>query len=104
VGRLSLPVLLRPPAVAAAGDLPTGDLHNELARRRAYLHTTRWTSLGLSLLEAMHLRMPVLTLGTTEAYRAVPPEAGAISTNIDELVSEAGRYRPVRLGRAQGKD
>jgi len=86
-----LPDLFSPHAVAAAGDLPTGDLHNELARRRAYLHTTRWTSLGLSLLEAMHLGMPVLTLGTTEAYRAVPPEAGAISTNIDELVSEAGR-------------
>lgn len=86
-----LPDLFSPHEVAAAGDLPTGELHNELAKRRAYLHTTRWTSLGLSLLEAMHLGMPVLTLGTTEAYRAVPPEAGAISTNIDELVSEAGR-------------
>ncbi|MCU1561942.1 MAG: glycosyltransferase, partial [Arthrobacter sp.] len=40
----------------------------------------------LALLEAMHLGMPVVALATTEAARAVPPEAGAISTNIDELV------------------
>lgn len=84
-----LPDLFDPDDVAAAGDLPTAELHRELARRRAYLHTTRWTSLGLSLLEAMHLGMPVLTLGTTEAYRAVTPEAGAISTNVEELHREA---------------
>ncbi|SEB35557.1 Glycosyl transferases group 1 [Paramicrobacterium humi] len=72
-----------------AGDLPTKTLHAELARRRAYLHTTRWTSLGLSLLEAMHLGMPVITLGTTEAFRAVPPEAGAVSADVVELARAA---------------
>ena len=56
-----------------------------MARRRVYLHPIRWTSLGLSLLEAMHLGMPVVVLGTTEAYEAVPPEAGAISTRLDVL-------------------
>ncbi|GAB2511748.1 glycosyltransferase [Paramicrobacterium agarici] len=75
--------------VSGAGDLPTQSLHESLAKRRAYLHTTRWTSLGLSLLEAMHLGMPVLTLGTTEAFRAVPPEAGAISSDVDDLVHAA---------------
>ena len=48
-----------------------------MARCRAYVHPLRWTSLGLALLEAMHLGMPVLALATTEASRAVPPEAGA---------------------------
>ncbi len=67
------------------GDLPTASLHRELAACRAYLHPLRWTSLGLALLEAMHLGMPVLALDTTEASRAVPPEAGAISNNIAEL-------------------
>jgi hypothetical protein len=75
--------------VRAAGDLPTQSLHTELAKRRAYVHPMRWTSLGLSLLEAMHLGMPVLVLQTTEAGRAVPTEAGAISTDPDELISAA---------------
>ena len=69
----------------ACGDLPTAALHRELARRRLYLHPLRWTSLGLALLEAMHLGMPVVVLAATEATRAVPPEAGAISTDVDEL-------------------
>jgi glycosyltransferase involved in cell wall biosynthesis len=62
-------------------------MHAELARRRVYLHPIRWTSLGLSLLEAMHLGMPVVALATTEVVEAVPPEAGVISTRIDRLAS-----------------
>jgi glycosyltransferase involved in cell wall biosynthesis len=45
----------------------------------------RWTSLGLSLLEAMHLGMPVVALATTEAVEAVPPEAGVLSTRPERL-------------------
>ena len=30
--------------------------------------------------------MPVLALATTEAARAVPPEAGCISTDVEELL------------------
>ena len=55
------------PDVRTGGDLPK-TLHGELARRRVYLHPMRWTSLGLSLLEAMHLGMPVVALATTEAH------------------------------------
>jgi glycosyltransferase involved in cell wall biosynthesis len=68
------------------GDLKTRELHRELARCRVYVHPMRWTSLGLSLLEAMHLGMPVVALATTEAPRAVPPEAGIVSADIDELL------------------
>jgi glycosyltransferase involved in cell wall biosynthesis len=68
------------------GDLKTQQLHRELARCRVYVHPMRWTSLGLSLLEAMHLGMPVVALATTEAPRAVPPEAGAVSADVDELL------------------
>jgi hypothetical protein len=64
---------------------PQETLHTEMARRRVYLHPIRWTSLGLSLLEAMHLGMPVVALATTEAPEAVPPEAGVISTRVDVL-------------------
>jgi hypothetical protein len=83
--RLGLP----PDRLAELGDLPTARLHAELARRRLYVHPMRWTSLGLSLLEAMHLGLPVVVLGTTEAARAVPPEAGVVSTSVDDLVRGA---------------
>jgi hypothetical protein len=72
-------------------DLPQSDLHDEMALRRVYLHPIRWTSLGLSLLEAMHLGMPVVALGTTEACEAVPHDAGAVSTRIDVLTGAVRR-------------
>ena len=60
-------------------------LHAEMARRRVYVHPFRWTSLGLALIEAMHLGMPVVALAATEAPEAVPPEAGIVSTSVDTL-------------------
>lgn len=77
---------LGPERLVQVGDLGQDKLHDQMARRRLYLHTTRWTSLGLSLLEAMHLGMPVVALATTEASRAVPPEAGVVSSDLDALV------------------
>jgi hypothetical protein len=77
---------LCPPRGRVFEDLPQARLHRELARRRVYLHTTRWTSLGLSLIEAMMLGMPVVGLASTEAPRAVPRDAGILSTDVDELV------------------
>jgi glycosyltransferase involved in cell wall biosynthesis len=70
---------------------PQDELHREMARRRVYLHPIRWTSLGLSLIEAMQLGMPVVALGTTEASDAVPRDAGFTSTNVDALAAEARR-------------
>jgi hypothetical protein len=80
-----------PASVRGIEDLPQDDLHTEMARRRAYLHPIRWTSLGLSLLEAMHLGMPVVALGTTEAYEAVPPGAGVVSTKVGVLAAALAR-------------
>ncbi len=77
---------LPPDRLIGYSDITTQDqMHTELARRRAYLHLTRWTSLGLTLIEAMQLAMPVLALATTEAVAAVPPEAGELSTDVDRL-------------------
>lgn len=73
-------------------DLPQHRLHDEMARRRLYLHPVRWTSLGLSLLEAMHLGMPVVALATTEVAAAVPPEAGGVSNDLAELDRAIGRF------------
>jgi len=90
--------------LTVVGDLPQSRLHTEVARRRVYLHTTRWTSLGLSLLEAMALGMPVVALATTEAVTAVPPEAGVLATDVDELVRAVAELmadgeRAARMGR-----
>ncbi|MFF1510128.1 glycosyltransferase [Streptomyces sp. NPDC058326] len=75
-----------------SADLPQSRLHAAMAERRLYLHPVRWTSLGLSLLEAMHLGMPVVVLATTEAVEAVPAGAGVLSTRPEELARAARRY------------
>jgi hypothetical protein len=91
-------------ALGGVEDLPQAALHTEMARRRVYLHPIRWTSLGLSLIEAMHLGMPVVALATTEVPEAVPPEAGVTSTKVDVLahavrnfVAEPARAREAGL-------
>lgn len=72
-------------------DVDQATLHGELARRQVYLHPFRWTSLGLSLVEAMHLGMPVAVLASTEAPRAVDPSMGVLTTSASELVDGVGR-------------
>ena len=90
-------------ALAGIDDPPQSVLHDEMPRRRAYLHPMRWTSLGLSLIEAMHLGMPVVALATTDAVEAVPPGCGTISTDVDRLCRSLQRYRTdVELARADG--
>ncbi|MFE9693348.1 glycosyltransferase [Micromonospora sp. NPDC005806] len=86
--RLGLP----PERLTSHDDVPQHAMHAELARRRAYLHLCRWTSLGLSLIEAMTIGMPVVALATTEAVEAVPPSAGALSTRVDVLVEAARAF------------
>ncbi|MFF3856213.1 glycosyltransferase [Micromonospora sp. NPDC002575] len=96
--RLGLPA----DRVVSHDDVPQERMHAELGRRRAYLHLCRWTSLGLSLVEAMTIGMPVVALATTEAVVAVPPEAGALSTRVDDLLRAARRFLddPEAAGRA----
>jgi hypothetical protein len=72
-------------------DVSQAVLHREMARRRVYIHPVRWTSLGLSLIEAMHLGMPVVALATTEVHEAVPPEAGVVSNRLEVLESAMRR-------------
>jgi len=85
MGVRDLPRELDCPAIRAYEDLPQDRMHAELARRRVYLHPFRWTSLGLALIEAMQLGMPVVALATTEAVEAVPPGAGVLTTRREQL-------------------
>jgi hypothetical protein len=91
-------------ALGGIEDLPQTRLHREMARRRFYLHTSRWTSLGLSLLEAMQLGMPVVALATTEVPEAVPEGAGFVSNRLDALEAAAARLcAEPELAREQGR-
>jgi len=73
-------------------DLSQAELHAALGRHRAYFHPYRWTSLGLAMLEAMALGLPVLALSTTEAPEAVPPEAGIVSNDLARLQATAQEW------------
>ena len=86
--------------VGGHGNVVQAELHDVIAQRRLYIHHYRWTSLGLALLEAMHLGMPVVALDATEASEAIPPEAGIVSNRWDvladgirELVNDPARAR-----------
>jgi hypothetical protein len=68
-------------------DVTQAELHSAMARRRVYFHPFRWTSLGLSLIEAMHLGMPVVATAATEASEAVPSEAGIVSNRLETLTT-----------------
>jgi hypothetical protein len=91
------------PDVRIGGDLPQDRLHRALAEHRVYLHPVRWTSLGLSLIEAMMLGMPVVALATTEVAVDVPPEAGVVATDLRTLNAGLRRFRAdPELARAAG--
>ncbi len=93
--RAAVPIDLFGMGAAAVGgidDVPQDRLHDEMARRRVYLHPNRWTSLGLALLEAMHLGLPVVAVGTTEVPEAVPSTAGVVSNRPEVLAAALRRY------------
>ncbi|NAZ74494.1 glycosyltransferase [Kineococcus sp. T13] len=73
-------------------DLPQARLHQVLGTHRLYFHPYRWTSLGLSLIEAMMVGLPVLALPATAAPEAVPAEAGVLSSDPEVLVATARRW------------
>jgi len=73
-------------------DVPQAAMHAMLATHRAYLHPYRWTSLGLALIEAMTIGLPVLALPVTAAPESVPAEAGVLSTDLDVLAAAARRW------------
>ncbi|BBY17289.1 glycosyltransferase [Mycolicibacterium litorale] len=92
------------PGVHAQGDVPGPQLWQDVARRRVFLHTARWTSLGLSLLEAMFLGMPVVAVASTMAPLVVPAEAGVVSADVETLASALeGFVSDPSAARAAGK-
>jgi hypothetical protein len=84
------------------GSVAQDELRSEVACRRVYLHPVRWTSIGIALLEAMHLGMPIVALATTEVPAAVPATAGVVSNRLDVVERALRRFvdDPVAARRA----
>jgi type III pantothenate kinase len=78
-------------SVGGIEDLPQDELHTRWRAAGSTCTRSAGRRSGLSLLEAMHLGMPVVALGTTEAFEAVPPEAGVVSTDVDRLTEAVRR-------------
>jgi hypothetical protein len=90
--------------VHGMGDVVQARLHTELGRRRCYIHPFRWTSLGLALIEAMMLGIPVVALGATGSFEAVPDGAGLVSTRLDQLHRVTSELlSDVELGASMGR-
>ena len=71
------------------GDIPHTRLPAVEAHYRFFWHSIRYTSLGLALLEAMLLGLPVLCFAVTEHPRVIQDGVtGFISSNLEELVEK----------------
>lgn len=71
--------------VIGHGDVPRQAMHAMLANRRVYVHLCRWTSPGLSLLEAMYLGMPVIALSVGETPEALVGSAAVVTNDLGRL-------------------
>lgn len=70
------------------GDVAYRDLHHRVAEYRFLFSPIRYTSLPLSVIEAMTIGMPVVALATTELPTVIQHgETGFVSCDVDELIS-----------------
>ncbi len=73
--------------VGGFGDLPQAEVHEEIKPYRFYFNPIRYTSLPLSILEAMEIGLPVVALATTELVTVIKDgENGFIDTNVENLI------------------
>lgn len=74
-------------SLGGLGEVPPPDLPGFLGQYRFYFHPVRYTSLGLSLCEAMMVGLPVVGLATTELPAIVTDGVdGFVSNDLDRLV------------------
>ena len=100
------------PTLADLSPVLAGHLHDDVPQQAMHRHAGhsaglfppyRWTSLGLALIEAMTIGLPVLALPVTAAPESVPAEAGVLSTDLDVLAAAARRWlRRSGRGRSRG--
>jgi hypothetical protein len=74
-------------AAGGIGEIRRDDLPAFEARYRFFLNPIRWTSLGLALIEAMTIGMPIVALATTEIPDVLADGvSGLVSTDVERLV------------------
>lgn len=74
-------------AIGGAGEIPNLELPGFVSRFRFFFNPIRYTSLGLSVLEAMTVGVPVIALATTEMPTVIRNGVnGYADTNVDALV------------------
>lgn len=92
-------------SLGGLGEVPPPELPAFEARYRFFFNPIRWTSLGLAVVEAMTVGMPVVGLATTEMATAVEDGVtGYVATDPDRLIEPmrallADRGEAARLGR-----
>lgn len=75
-------------ASGGLGEIPNPELPAFLAQYRFYFHPVRWTSLGLSAIEAMMIGLPPVGLATTELASVVDNgRNGIIDTDPAKLIA-----------------
>ncbi|RZL04269.1 MAG: glycosyltransferase [Rubrivivax sp.] len=73
--------------MGGAGEVVNHQLPATMAAHRFFFNPIRYTSLGLSIIEAMMVGMPIVGLATTELVTVIRDgENGFIDTRIDRLV------------------
>jgi glycosyltransferase involved in cell wall biosynthesis len=78
--------------VGGIGEVQPRDVARFASRYRFFFHPVRWTSLGLAVLEAMAIGMPIVGVATTELVTVVENGvSGYVSTDLDELVAAMQR-------------
>jgi hypothetical protein len=71
------------------GEIGNLDLAAFTARYRFFFNPIRWTSLGLAIVEAMTIGMPIVGLATTELPTViVNGENGYVATDVDMLIEQ----------------
>jgi glycosyltransferase involved in cell wall biosynthesis len=71
------------------GEIGNLDLAAYAARYRFFFNPIRWTSLGLAIVEAMTIGMPIVGLATTELSTVIANgENGYVATDLDILIEQ----------------
>lgn len=70
-----------------AGEIANAELPGFVAEHRFFFNPIRYTSLGLAVIEAMMIGVPVVALATTELVSVIQDrQNGLIDTRVDRLV------------------
>ena len=78
--------------VGGDGEVVNDRLPGVMAAHRFFFNPIRWTSLGLAIIEAMMVGLPIVGLATTELVTVIRNgENGFIDTRLDPLVDAMQR-------------